>query len=721
MSRQLWALLALAVSVGAVIGGSVSKLPAQVQPASAPSAVSLPERFEIRLPNRSFTPTPEVPDWMALFTAATGDRVHAIVQLTDLPDAGVRTGLASAGVVLGQPLSGQAYFATVGRTVNPASPVLRTIRWVGRLSPADKIAPELQRPQSSRWARRNVDRIELVIKLFGDGDLLAVADRVRELGGQLMGEAAGAYTLTATMPLGREGDLAALDDVRFIEPLIPPGQGESNLARAHVDATVGVIPVGEPNGTGVIVGIFDDEHVRAHPDFGARQAQGDLGTSMPGPHPTMTAGMIAGDGSGSLGNSAPAANAWRGLAPAAQIRSFSFANSGGDTATDYMNDLIRASTTGGIVVANNSWGTTGCADFAFGSYTGRTPFIDGVVRGAAGRPPVTVVFSAGNERSRMSAPSCIANTTPPFANYTTVNHPKSAKNALVVGAVDSANNAMTTYSSWGPTLDGRLKPDVVASGHHRGTMISGASLLDNPFGMPFGALNQQSYRVPLGDPSYVYGWFNQTSSAAAVASGTVALMIDAWRRAFPAQGNPLPSTLRALLVHNARDLDDVTTWFNPGPDYASGYGLIRVTDTLKSLSRGEARQGVVDQGGSVRFTVAIPAGATFKATLSWDDAPAVEGANPALVNDLDLVVTDPAGVRHYPWTLNRANPSASASRTGEDRINNLEQVAVETGVVGGDWTVDVRGTEVPAGPQSFSLVMPQGVGPRPPTNLRIVQ
>jgi hypothetical protein len=138
--------------------------------------------------------------------------------------------------------------------------------------------------------------------------------------------------------------------------------------------------------------------------------------------------------------------------------------------------------------------------------------------------------------------------------------------------------------------------------------------------------------------------------------------------------------------------------------------------------RGELREGTVDAGGSVGFTVAVPAGAPrFKATLSWDDPPAIEGANPALVNDLDLVVVDPSGVRRYPWTLDRANPPANAVRTAEDHVNNLEQVDVQTGIVPGDWTITVRGTAVASGPQSFSLAAPFPAVPNPPTNLRIVR
>jgi hypothetical protein len=75
----------------------------------------------------------------------------------------------------------------------------------------------------------------------------------------------------------------------------------------------------------------------------------------------------------------------------------------------------------------------------------------------------------------------------------------------------------------------------------------------------------------------------------------------------------------------------------------------------------------------------------------------------ALVNDLDLVLLDPNGVRQHVWTLDPLDPSAAAVRTQPDHLNNLEQVLVSAPLPG-TWQVEVRGHSVPVGPQSFSLV-----------------
>src|SRR5690606_21645722 len=64
-----------------------------------------------------------------------------------------------------------------------------------------------------------------------------------------------------------------------------------------------------------------------------------------------------------------------------------------------------------------------------------------------------------------------------------------------------------------------------------------------------------------------------------------------------------------------------------------------------------------------------------------------------LTHDLDLEVTDPDGVRHYPWTLDPVNPNNDATRDQVNTLDNIEQVVV-TNPKAGRWTVNVRGTSL---------------------------
>ena len=681
--------------------------------------VAAPATYEIRLPTRSFVPVAARPDWDELLAKDDAHGVHGLVQLNATPTLDTRAALQQAGITLGQPLTGHAYLALVGPTLDRKAAVLAQIRHAEVYQADDKLSPSLKDERALDWARRSAGRTELVVSLFADADTSDAITRIKALGATIEGEARVAHIVTVSLPAGREHELAGLDAVRYVEPSVPPGREESERARGFIGAAAGAIPAGSPNGQGVIVGVLEGRHAQTtHPDFGGRVTQGDAGTLNFGVHTTMTAGMIAGSGAQSVASGAATANQWRGVAPGASVRTYNYTTSA-DSITDYIGDVTDAVRNDAVVLMNNSWGDSGCGTLAYGAYVGRAPFLDGVVKGSLGRP-VPIVFSAGNERAgffnsatNANDTSCIANAAAPFENYGTLNHPKAAKNVISVGAIDSGNSAMTSYSSWGPTLDGRIKPDVVAAGHHNGSMNSNVSSITNAFGQPTGAANQQDYRTPIFDTTFVYGWYAQTSSAAAEVTGGQALMIDGWRRSFPGRADPLPSTLRATLVNNAADLDDATTWYNPGPDYASGYGLVRINNSVQSLQRGDAVEGSVAHGGEAHYFLTVPAGAApLRMTLAWDDEPAIHGANPALVNDLDLVVTDPNGVRRYPWTLNRATPSAAAVRTAEDHVNNLEQVLVDAPAAGA-WTIVVRGTTVASGRQDFSLVTPNGFNRQP--------
>ena len=163
--------------------------------------------------------------------------------------------------------------------------------------------------------------------------------------------------------------------------------------------------------------------------------------------------------------------------------------------------------------------------------------------------------------------------------------------------------------------------------------------------------------------------------------------------------------MRAFFIHTARDLDDSTQWYNRGPDYASGYGLLQIGDAVEQMQSGFFIENAIHDAQQKEYWMEIlPDAADVKISLTWDDPPAVENASKALVNDLDIVVYDPKGKRYFPWTLNSSDPSAAAVRTREDDVNNVEQIFIESeALYPGIWQVLVKGTHVPEGPQIFSV------------------
>src|SRR5262249_9457239 len=115
------------------------------------------------------------------------------------------------------------------------------------------------------------------------------------------------------------------------------------------------------------------------------------------------------------------------------------------------------------------------------------------------------------------------------------------------------------------------------------------------------------------------------------------------------------------------------------------------------------REGLVANLQEVIYTANVfSCDTTLKATLVWDDPAAAQNANSALVNDLDISLVSPTGTIYYPWLLSSLFPNNPATR-GVDFQNNVERVVVSTPITGA-WTIKVRGSSVPQGPQRFSLV-----------------
>jgi subtilisin family serine protease len=115
-----------------------------------------------------------------------------------------------------------------------------------------------------------------------------------------------------------------------------------------------------------------------------------------------------------------------------------------------------------------------------------------------------------------------------------ISDPAASPNALAVGATCWQTNELEFYSSEGPTVDGRLKPDLAAPD----------SVSSSVYG-PFVACGRSG--------------FAGTSASAPHAAGAAALVAQR----FPTFG---PERLQAYLLAHARDLG------SPGPDDAFGAG-----------------------------------------------------------------------------------------------------------------------------------------------------
>ena len=195
--------------------------------------------------------------------------------------------------------------------------------------------------------------------------------------------------------------------------------------------------------------------------------------------------------------------------------------------------------------------------------------------------------------------------------------------------------------------------------------------------------------------------------ATPVVSGVAALIIQQYRTCY-ASNDPLPSTVKALLVHGAVDLDDASSYYNPGPDYASGYGRIDAQASVDLVRDGKLREDVISEDNEWDwFSVQVTSSSQpLKITLVWDDWEGTVNANPALVNELELRVyygSKFGSPNYYAWSLDQNNPANNATATTYNLKDPLEQVVVNNPTPG-TYFIAVWGWEVPNAPQNYSLV-----------------
>jgi hypothetical protein len=269
-------------------------------------------------------------------------------------------------------------------------------------------------------------------------------------------------------------------------------------------------------------------------------------------------------------------------------------------------------------------------------------------------PELIHVFSAGNSGTQTV-------TSGPYAGIqgagTLTGNFKMAKNILTVGATDSFG-VVTPFSSRGPAYDGRIKPELVAFGQ------------------------------------------DGTSGAAALVSGGARIVQQAF---FNAHGfQPSSATVRAILLGSA---DDPGT---PGPDFESGFGSFNLKKAIELARSGSVWEEMLFPEDSFSGSFALPPKTHLaKITLTWNDPPAAPFSEKACIHDLDLVVIDPNGNRHFPLVPNsfpHPDSLGQAPARRRDTLNSAEQIQV-LNPTQGNWTIRVVPPMNLQQPQSFSLAV----------------
>ncbi len=482
-------------------------------------------------------------------------------------------------------------------------------------------------------------------------------------------------------PKDNTGELMAIKDGRVCVYQSENAQAAISTA---ADLVRGITPY-NVTGTGVVVGVWDEGGARTtHQELAGRAFIMDGAALLD--HSTHVAGTIAAYG---IISSA------RGMAPGATINSYEWNNDLSEMTSRAMADPDETNT---FQLSNHSYGhKSGWNNevsppkwyglygereaINFGLYDWSCADWDELCWNAMYFLPFK---SVGNDRGESAPGTGVTfsyydngwqtkpydpNTDPYSDNWDnggldTITDIGNAKNIITVGAVEDAvsngvrfigSATVMSVSCWGPTDDGRIKPDIMANGN--------------------------SLYSCLSSKNTSYGTKSGTSMAAPNAAGSAALLVAYYSRVFPNQ-RMLNSSIKGLILHTADDLR------NPGPDYMSGWGLMNTkaaADFIKAhadfpYAERFREDSLSDTNENDAYTFIWNGSTPIKATLCWTDPAGtpeseLDVTTPELVNDLDIRIVDPSGITNFPYILNPSAPTNYATM-GDNYLDNVEQVYI---------------------------------------------
>jgi hypothetical protein len=271
-----------------------------------------------------------------------------------------------------------------------------------------------------------------------------------------------------------------------------------------------------------------------------------------------------------------------------------------------------------------------------------------------------------------------------------------AKNILTVGAVQGIaagyskkeDAIMTSFSSWGPSDDGRIKPDIVTDG--------------------------QSVYSTTNSSDSSYGYSSGTSMASPGAAASLFLLQELSQQIVPNKFMR-SATIKGLAIHTANEAG-----LFPGPDYKFGWGLLNIGEAATVLSNALTNknnsssvdlvyENILEDKTSYSVSVIASGNKPLKATLSWTDIKGTVQKNlndttRRLVNDLDIKITKDS-VTYLPWKLNPKLPENPASRA-INSLDNVEKVEIDSTLIGTSYTVTVNHkNNLVRGQQAYSLII----------------
>ncbi|WP_276500004.1 S8 family serine peptidase [Terrimonas pollutisoli] len=603
------------------------------------------EKFRLQLKSGSFIPAKNFDDstisQVSQRASRSGGKSFVVIQFESIPSAEERKQLLEEGIELVDYIPNNAYTATVTGSLRSNGLKRAKTRAIIELSAAQKMEPALSRGEIPSWAIKAPGTVDLWASFPKAFSYETISAILKAKGFEIISADFKAYNIIALrIATNRVQELAELpffDYVQFAPPE-PELLNERSTTVAKANVLQSSLSGGRNLlGEGVVVGVGDYINPWQHIDFAGRfiNKSPATGSGSSDYHGIHVSGIVGGAGI--------VREQYTGFAQKSTLILQNTLNIVGYAPT-YVQDY-------GMVITNNSYAVTSGDCASLGVYDLYSRILD---QQTFQMPNLQHVFAAGNSGTQDCSPYL-----PDFGNV--YGGPQSAKNLLTVGSTSEYNN-----SSRGPVKDGRLKPEIVARGQVLSTRPT------NTYASDFGT----SYSSP------------------AVAGG-LALLYQRYRQ-LHSNANPKSGLMKALLCNGARDLGTA------GIDYRYGFGVMNLLRSVTMLEKNDYINASVNSGATNTHSITIPAGsslAQLKVMLYWNDSAAASMAATALVNDLDLEVTDPAATTHLPQVLNSSPGNVSdPATTGADHVNNIEQVIIDN-PASGNYTFSVKGTTIPSGTQ----------------------
>lgn len=571
-----------------------------------------------------------------------GDYFYRFIEFNEIPTTTQHQQIKAKGIELLEYIPNKVYLAAI-----PLSSNFREWQSLGirSLQPIGKQFKKSKRLQKDipAWAMEG-NFVNVSIQYYANIDGKQLEKELLQIGAYVQERFHHANMLDIQIEPKNLDKLMAQSYVRFVDLMSEPGEPESDDGRnLHRSNAIDNDYFGGRNydGTGVNIAINDDGFAGPHIDFTGRTNQQTVINDLTGDHGDMVAGVAGG-----AGNLDPV---MRGMAPGSYMHIRQYRSN--------MSGTLPLHQDSAVLVFNSSY-SNGCG----AGYTNTTVLVDQEIYN---NPTLMQVFSAGNSNNQ----DCGYGAGNQWGNITGGH--KEGKNVIATANLSETDQIIAS-SSRGPAVDGRIKPDIAAHGN-----------------------SQMST-----DPNNTYAPGGGTSAAAPGIAGVMAQLHHAYRDLN--SGTTAPSgLLKATMMNTANDLG------NDGPDFIYGWGKVNALKAVKLLEENRYFQDSLTQGDSVLHMINIPANVLrAKVMVYWVDQEGSTNSAIALVNDLDASMTDASNTNYLPWVLNSAPNTAALSSPatkGVDRLNNVEQVAIDNPAAGA-YTLKVKGTTIPFGTHKYWVV-----------------